>query len=92
MGLVRRKRLPDDQRRVHVSLTPRSRALAARMAPRIEEVYVHIERLMGREFSETFHRALDDLIDKLKADPVPGTARTPRMQRVLRAPRAREVA
>src|SRR5882757_3932006 len=36
MGFVRRKRLKDDQRRVHVSLTPRSRALASRMAPRIE--------------------------------------------------------
>jgi homoprotocatechuate degradation regulator HpaR len=66
MGYVRRKRLPNDQRRVQVSLTPRSRALASRMAPRIEAVYAHIEELMGREFSDMFYRALDDLISKLQ--------------------------
>ena len=69
MGLVRRRRLARDQRRVLVSLTPGSRALAARMAPRIEAVYTHIEELMGREFSEILHRALDELIDKLKPPP-----------------------
>jgi homoprotocatechuate degradation regulator HpaR len=74
MGFVRRKRLKDDQRRVHVSLTPRSRALAARMAPRIEAVYAHIEELLGKEFSEVFYRALDDLIVKLR--PQPPSART----------------
>ena len=66
MGYVRRKRLVKDQRRVQVSLTPRSRALAQRMAPRIEAVYAQIEEMMGREFSEVFYRALDDLIVKLK--------------------------
>lgn len=71
IGFVRRKRLADDQRRVHVSLTPRSRALASRMAPSIEAVYAHIEELMGRELSRVFYRALDDLIVKLE----PQTAR-----------------
>lgn len=52
-----------------VSLTASSRALAARMAPRIEAVYTHIEELMGREFSEILHHALDELIDKLKPRP-----------------------
>ena len=66
MGLVRRRRLPDDQRRMHVSLTPRSRALASRMSPRIEAVYAHIEELLGKEFSDEIYRALDDLIVKLK--------------------------
>lgn len=66
IGLVQRKRLADDQRRVHVSLTPRSRALAARMAPRIEAVYVHIEELLGEEFAEDFYRVLDALIVKLR--------------------------
>ncbi|HWJ34503.1 MAG TPA: homoprotocatechuate degradation operon regulator HpaR [Steroidobacteraceae bacterium] len=66
MGLVRRKRLANDQRRVRVSLTPRSRALASRMAPRIEAVYAHIEELLGREFTEILYQALDDVIVKLK--------------------------
>jgi homoprotocatechuate degradation regulator HpaR len=66
IGFVRRKRLPDDQRRVHVSLTPRSRALAFRMAPHIEVAYAHIEELMGEELSTVFYRALDDLIVRLR--------------------------
>ena len=32
------------------SFTPRSRALAARMAPQIEAVYARIEELLGEEF------------------------------------------
>ena len=66
MGFVRRKRLANDQRRVHVSLTPRSRALASRMAPSIEAVYDHIEELLGQPFSQEFYQALDDFIDKLQ--------------------------
>jgi homoprotocatechuate degradation regulator HpaR len=69
VGYVSRKRLANDQRRVQVSLTPRSRALASRMAPRIEAVYAHIEELMGKEFSEVFYCALDDLIRKLQQPP-----------------------
>ena len=74
IGFVRRKRLARDQRRVHVSLTPRSRALASRMAPRIEAVYAHIEQLLGKEFSEVFYRVLDDLMVKLRAPCAGGTA------------------
>jgi homoprotocatechuate degradation regulator HpaR len=66
LGLVGRKRLPNDQRRVIVSLTARSRALAARLAPRIEAVYAHIEELLGADFADTFYRALDEVIAKLK--------------------------
>src|ERR1700726_3484997 len=65
-GYVRRKRLANDQRRVRVSLTPRSRALASRMAPLIEAVYAHLEDLLGKEFAEDFYRVLDDLIVKLR--------------------------
>src|SRR5512135_3576528 len=39
LGLVVRERMAHDQRRVAVSLTPRSRELAAKMAPRIEAAY-----------------------------------------------------
>jgi homoprotocatechuate degradation regulator HpaR len=66
MAWVTRKRLADDQRRVQVSLTPLSRALADRMAPRIEAVYARIEKLLGKEFSDELYRSLDDLIDKLR--------------------------
>ncbi len=69
IGFVQRKRLADDQRRVLVSLTPRSRALASRMAPLIEAAYARIEDLLGKEFAEDFYRVLDELIVKLRAQP-----------------------
>src|SRR5258707_14402962 len=65
LGYVRRKRFDHDQRRVQVSLAPRSRALAARMAPQIEATYRDIETVIGAEFSARFYRALDELIGAL---------------------------
>jgi homoprotocatechuate degradation regulator HpaR len=65
VGLVRRRRIAHDQRRVRVSLTPRSRALAARMAPQIEAVYAHVEALLGEEFSQRLYATLDDVLAKL---------------------------
>ena len=69
LGLVARRRLPHDQRRVHVSLTARARAMAARMAPQIDATYRRIERTIGAEFSARFHRALDQLLATLEAHP-----------------------
>lgn len=65
LGYIRRKRLDHDQRRVRVSLTARSRALSARMAPRIEATYRDIETAIGAKFSARFYRALDELIGTL---------------------------
>jgi len=67
LRLVKRKRLAHDQRRLRVSLTPRSRGLAARMAPQIEATYREIETVIGAEFSARFYRALDELIGALAA-------------------------
>jgi homoprotocatechuate degradation regulator HpaR len=66
IGLVTRKRLAHDQRRLRVSLTPKSRALAARMAPQIEAVYARVEQLLGKEFCQHLYGALDNVIDKLE--------------------------
>jgi len=66
IGLVNRRRLAHDQRRVSVSLTPRSRALAARIAPEVEAVYARVEQLLGREFCEQLYGALDAVIHKLE--------------------------
>ena len=65
LGLIKRKRFDHDQRRLHVSLTPRSRALSTRMAPQIEATYRDIEALIGAEFSTRFYGALDELIGAL---------------------------
>jgi homoprotocatechuate degradation regulator HpaR len=68
---VARRRLAKDQRRVLVSLTPRGRALAARMAPKIDSIYADIESLLGEAACERLYGALDMLIEKL---PRPGCA------------------
>lgn len=66
LGFITRKRLDHDQRRLLVSLTRRSRGLAARLAPRIDATYEHIEGLIGREFSGRFYQVLDELIATLQ--------------------------
>ncbi|HEY2339179.1 MAG TPA: homoprotocatechuate degradation operon regulator HpaR [Steroidobacteraceae bacterium] len=84
LGLVVRRRLPHDQRRVQVSLTPRARTMASRMAPQIEATYRRIEQNIGTEFSARFQQALDQLLATLEAHapgrtgaaaPIPGRRR-----------------
>jgi homoprotocatechuate degradation regulator HpaR len=65
LGYIKRKRLDHDQRRVRVSLTRRSRALCASMAPQIEATYRDIETVIGAQFSTRFYSALDELIGAL---------------------------
>ena len=68
IDLVTRERVERDQRRVLVSLTARSRALAARMAPRIDAIYGDIEAELGPRSSQQLYSALDTLIAKLAPD------------------------
>ena len=67
LGLVARRRLLHDQRRVRVSLTPRARAMAARMAPQIDATYRRIEQKIGAEFSAHLQQSLDQLLATLEA-------------------------
>lgn len=69
LGLVARERLGHDQRRLVVSLTRRSRALAARMAPLIEAEYAAIEQRIGAAFTRELYAALDALLAALAAPP-----------------------
>ena len=75
LGLVARRRLPHDQRRVRVSLTARARAMAARMAPQIDATYRHIEQTIGAEFSMRLQQTLDQLLTTLEARATPGSVR-----------------
>jgi DNA-binding MarR family transcriptional regulator len=65
LGLVRRERMGHDQRRVQVSLTAKSRVLAAKMAPRIEATYAELEATLGREFVRDLYDRLDALVERL---------------------------
>ena len=66
LGLVARRRVRRDQRRVLVSLTAKARAMADRMAPQIDATYRRIERTIGAEFHERIEQILDELLATLK--------------------------
>ncbi|HVC02681.1 MAG TPA: homoprotocatechuate degradation operon regulator HpaR [Steroidobacteraceae bacterium] len=65
LGFIDRRRFDRDQRRVRVTLTRKSRALAARMAPKIEASYRKIEKQLGPQFCDGVYRTLDALITAL---------------------------
>ena len=66
VGLVTRERLDHDQRRLKISLTAKSRALAVRMAPLIEAAYAELEARIGSEFIGQLYDTLDRLIGELR--------------------------
>lgn len=69
LGLVKRERMPSDQRRVLVSITPKSRSIARRVAPLADAQYARIEREVGAERLAQVYATLDDLIERLGALP-----------------------
>jgi homoprotocatechuate degradation regulator HpaR len=80
-GLVDRERMADDQRRVRVSVTARSRQFGRRMIPAIEERYALIEKQVGVKTLQQAYDVLDALlaplgyatadIDESEAEPAP---------------------
>lgn len=68
-GLVARERMAHDQRRVKVSLTPRSRRIAQKLVPLIEKRYEVLESALGLHSIQEVYDALDALL-----------ARTPRAE------------
>ncbi|MEO8806571.1 MAG: homoprotocatechuate degradation operon regulator HpaR [Burkholderiaceae bacterium] len=72
-GLVDRERMADDQRRVRVSTTARSRQLGRRMIPAIEERYADIEKLVGVQSLQQAYDVLDTLLAPLSHVPADAT-------------------
>jgi homoprotocatechuate degradation regulator HpaR len=68
-GLVVRERMADDQRRVRVSVTARSRQLGRRMIPVIEARYADIEKTVGVETLQQAYDVLDALLAPLGGAP-----------------------
>ncbi len=62
---VARKPMAGDQRRVLVSTTAKSRALAARIAPKVDAIYERIEAQLGKDFKRALYDKLDRLIEDL---------------------------
>ena len=65
MGLVLREKVPGDQRRLRISLTSRSKRLAAKMAPLVEARYATMERELGAELIAQVYATLDQLLASL---------------------------
>jgi homoprotocatechuate degradation regulator HpaR len=65
-GYICRRRVEHDQRRVLVSLTAKSRELAASMAAEIDSTYRRIEKKLGPQFAQ-LHQVLDFVVEQLPA-------------------------
>lgn len=66
MGLVERRRVDTDQRRLLVSLTAKGRGLVRRVAPRVEREYQALEAAVGRDLVRDTYALLDRLSAKLR--------------------------
>ena len=74
LGLVKRERMAEDQRRVRVSITPKSRALARRIMPLVDARYRQLELALGPQLLGQLYGTLDELLLKLAELPVDGPA------------------
>ena len=84
-GLITRERMAHDQRRVRVSLTPRSQKIAQRLIPMVEQRYQMLEESLGLRSIQEVYDALDALLARTpRAD---GTAADDQGDAVSTAPR-----
>ena len=65
LGLVKRQRVESDQRRVLVTLTLKSRALARKMIPLIDAQYAELEDALGADLMAETYEVVDRLLARL---------------------------
>jgi homoprotocatechuate degradation regulator HpaR len=61
-GLITRERMAHDQRRVLVSLTPKSRKIAQQLIPLVEQRYRALEASLGLDAMQKVYDTLDALL------------------------------
>lgn len=66
IGLVTRERLKDDQRRQHVSLTPRAVRMFADVSDDLEAVYRQLETELGPDYLAEIYAMCDRVLEVLK--------------------------
>lgn len=62
VGLIERRKVPNDQRRVLVAPTQQARDVAKAMAPAIEARYGQLEEELGKPFLDEFYSMIDQLL------------------------------
>ncbi len=62
MGLVVRRRMEEDQRRVIVRLTPKSEAIVKQMIPLIERQYQYLEDVFGTDLIARLYAVTDEAL------------------------------
>ena len=65
-GLIVRKRMPHDQRRVNVTLTAQAKKLGKQLAPEIEKTYAEIEATVGVVQLQNMYDVLDVLLQRME--------------------------
>lgn len=60
-GLIKRERMPHDQRRVKVTITANTKKLGKRIVPMIEREYQELEKRVGVKQLQQVYDALDTL-------------------------------
>jgi homoprotocatechuate degradation regulator HpaR len=84
LGLVERRRVESDQRRLQVRNTRRASGLVQRMAPVVDAQYRHLEQALGADQIRVLYAALDRLLASPHAEVksvVPGRSRHARARR-----------
>ena len=66
LGLIVRRPVAHDQRRVLISLHPRARRLAASIIPKIEQAYAEIEARVGKALLRQLNDSLANLLATLE--------------------------
>jgi DNA-binding MarR family transcriptional regulator len=67
-GMIQRTPSSTDQRRQIISLTPKSRALIARIKPQIEARYAHLDERFGTAHLQALCQAVDAAVAVMEAD------------------------
>lgn len=74
LGVVIRSRMPEDQRRVLVRLSPKGEAIVAQMAPLVQAQYRLLEDALGKELIQEVYQVVDKLLIAQHTTRVPRVA------------------
>ena len=81
LGYIERRRLPDNQKNIHIHLTPVGRALEKRLVPLAIEVNEISSRGISKDHLAITRATLLQMIENLATEPDSGDVATPKQKR-----------